>query len=151
MADLTDQQRELLRRTRRAILGTTSPSGRPRLVPAAFAVLEAAPELIVYTALDEKPKAVSDPYKLARVRDIRARPQVSLLVDEWHEDWARLTWVRLDGTAALLEPGGSASGEHAMAVHALRERYPQYADQRLEERPILRIHVEKVTDWAAAP
>jgi hypothetical protein len=29
----------------------------------------------------------------------------------------------------------------------LRERYPQYAAQRLEDRPLLAIEVESVTGW----
>ena len=150
MVELTDDQRDLLRRSRRAVLGTSSPSGRPRLVPVAFAVMEAAPELIVYSALDEKPKTAVDPHDLARVRDIVARPQVSLLVDDWHEDWTRLSWLRLDGEARLLEPNPAVAGEHATAVAALRERYPQYAAHRLEERPILRVLVERVSGWNAA-
>lgn len=150
MAQLTQDQRDLLQGSRRAVLGTISPSGRPRLVPVAFVVVEASRDLIVYSALDEKPKTVSDPRSLARVRDIRARTQVSLLVDEWHEDWTRLAWVRLDGEAALLEPEPATATERARAVAALRERYPQYAAQRLEERPILRIRIERVSGWSAA-
>jgi PPOX class probable F420-dependent enzyme len=150
VVELTEDQRDLLRRSRRAVLGTTSPSGRPRLVPVAFAVMGASPDLIVYSALDEKPKTVVDPRDLARVRDITARPQVSLLVDEWHEDWTRLAWLRLDGEARLLEPDPAVAGEHATAVAALRERYPQYAAQRLEERPILRVVIDRVSGWNAA-
>jgi len=140
----------LVQRSRRAVLGTTSPNGRPRLVPVAFAVVESASGPVFYSALDEKPKSVSDPRDLARVRDIRDRPNVSLLVDEWHEDWSRLRWLRLDGTATLLEPGSPDAREHATALRALRDRYPQYADQRLESRPLLRITVTRVATWSGA-
>ena len=150
MAQLTQDQRDLLQGSRRAVLGTISPSGRPRLVPVAYAIVGAGSDLIVYSALDEKPKTVTDPRSLARVRDLRARPQVSLLVDKWDEDWNRLAWVRLDGEATLLEPDPSTATEHATAVAALRERYPQYAAQRLEERPIVRIRIERVSGWSAA-
>ena len=151
MALLTAEQRDLLHRSRRAVLGTTSPRGRSRLVPVAYAVVESGSDLIVYSALDEKPKTVSDPHELARVRDIRARPLVSLLVDEWQEDWTALKWLRLDGTASLLEPAATNSAEHDSAVAALRARYPQYASHALEKRPILRVRVERVTGWSAAP
>ena len=107
--------------------------------------------MIVYSALDEKPKTVSDPHELGRVRDIRARPQVSLLVDEWHEDWTRLAWLRLDGRASILEPTLAAPDEHRAAVAALRALYPQYVTHRLANRPILRIEVERVTGWRAEP
>jgi PPOX class probable F420-dependent enzyme len=150
VAQLTDEQRALLKVARRAVLGTISPSGRPRLVPVAFAVVESGSDLIVYSALDEKPKTVSDPRALARTRDIEARPQVSLLVDEWHEDWTRLAWLRLDGDATLLEPERADADEHALALGELRARYPQYANQRLEERPILRIRVERLTGWSSS-
>jgi PPOX class probable F420-dependent enzyme len=151
VVQLTDDQRALLERSRRAVLGTTSPSGRPRLVPVAFAVIESASGAVVYSALDEKPKTVSDPNHLARVRDIRDRPNVSLLVDEWHEDWSRVRWLRLDGTATLLDPDSRDAREHGAALRALRDRYPQYADQRLEARPIVRVAVSRVVGWSAAP
>ena len=151
MFRLSDGQRGLLERARRAVLGTIAPDGRPRLVPIAFAVPEADGELIVYSALDEKPKSVADPRDLGRVHDILVRPQVSVLVDEWHEDWSRLAWLRLDGSATLLEPGGDTDGEHVTAVGLLRARYPQYAHQRLEVRPILRIRVARVVGWNATP
>jgi PPOX class probable F420-dependent enzyme len=150
LAQLTDDQRALLQRTRRAVLGTTSPSGRPRLVPVAFAVLESGPELIVYSALDDKPKTTRDPHDLARVRDILERPEVSLLVDEWDEDWTRLRWLRLDGDATLIEQAGASATEHAAALRELRRRYPQYATHRLEERPIVRVRVERVSAWSAS-
>jgi PPOX class probable F420-dependent enzyme len=146
---LTEAQRALLTNSRRAVLGTASPDGRPRLVPVAFAVAETGDELTVYSALDEKPKTVSDPRDLARVRDIRARPRVSLLVDEWHEDWTRLRWLRLDGDATLLEPDIEAATEHAAAAEALRQKYPQYSGQRLESLPIVRIRVHNVAAWSA--
>lgn len=148
MVSLGDDQRELLARTRRAVLGTESPDGRPRLVPIAFAYTESGDGgVVLYSALDEKPKSVADPRALGRVRDLLARPRVSVLVDEWSEDWERLMWLRLDGVAALLEPGGDAAAEHAIAVGLLRQRYPQYATHRLEERPIVRIAVERMWSW----
>lgn len=147
MARLTEAQSELLRAARRAVLATIRPDGRPRLVPCAFAA-DLAPEragaAVLYTALDEKPKSVADPHNLGRVRDIRARPQVSLLVDRWSEDWSELAWLRLDGHASLLEPGGL---EHSSAIELLRERYGQYASQAIEARPVIRIEVESATDW----
>jgi PPOX class probable F420-dependent enzyme len=150
---LTSAQQEFLAQARRAVLGTTGPSGRPRLFPLAFAFAfapaprDASEGLVVYSALDGKPKSVTDPRQLARVRDIAARPRVSLLVDRWSEDWTELAWLRLDGVATLLEPTDSTAGEHRRAIVLLRERYPQYASHRLEERPILRIEIERVVGW----
>lgn len=130
------------------MLATIRPDGTPRLVPIAFALVERAEGLTLYSALDEKPKTVADPRGLARVRDIRARPRVSVLVDRWSEDWADLAWLRLDGSAELLEPDNTAP-EHAAATALLRDRYPQYAGQRLEDRPLIRISVDHVEGWSA--
>jgi PPOX class probable F420-dependent enzyme len=133
---------EVLSRARRAVLATIAADGRPRLVPIAFASADG----ILYTALDEKPKRVAEPHDLARVRDILARPEVTVLVDEWHEDWTRLAWERLYGRAELLESGAA---EHAEAVKLLRQRYPQYEEHRLEERPIIRVTIDRTVSWSA--
>jgi hypothetical protein len=78
---LTPAERELLVATRRATLATIAPDGAPRLVPVCFVVIGD----VVWSPLDEKPKAVDDVRSLARVRDIRERPTVALLVDRWSE------------------------------------------------------------------
>ena len=147
---LTPSERRLLVEARRAVLATIDPTGLPRLVPICYALapLEeppAAPRL--YMPIDEKPKASADPRALARVRDLLAVPDVVVLVDRWDENWDRLAWVRLHGRGELLEP--AAGHEHADAVAALRERYPQYRAQRLEERPVVRIEVTRVRSWSA--
>jgi PPOX class probable F420-dependent enzyme len=151
VARLTEAQREMLEQSRHAVLGTTAADGRPRLVPMVFAVAAADDGVtVLYSALDEKPKTVSDPHQLARVRDIVERPAVSVLVDRWDEDWSRLGWLRLDGRATLLEPTDPDAGEHAAAVLLLRDRYAQYASHKLEERPVLRVEVDRVVDWSAS-
>lgn len=140
----------LLADARRAVLATTRADGRPRLVPLAFAADQAASPLVIYSALDEKPKSVADVRQLGRVRDLLARPQVSVLVDRWSEDWSELAWLRLDGTAEMLDPADAgAAAEHAHALSLLRGRYAQYATQDLEGRPVIRITVERVASWSA--
>src|SRR5688572_9549588 len=116
---LDPAQRELLDAARRATLVTLAADGRPRPVPIAYAFEDGAQGLIVYSALDEKRKVAADPRELARVRDIGTRPRVAVLVDHWDEDWARLAWVRLEGTATVLEPPDSSDAEHAHAVSLL--------------------------------
>ena len=103
---------------------------------------------VLYTPLDEKPKRVVDPRALARVRDLVKRPDVALLVDRWSEDWTELAWLRIRGRAALLEPG-DAPDEHAGAVAALRVKYPQYREHRLEDRALIRIEVLGAIWWSA--
>lgn len=142
---LTEPERSLLAANRRAVLATIAPDGRPRLVPICFVLDEVRP--VLYTPLDDKPKRDDDPLALARVRDVRADPRVTVLVDRWDEDWVRLGWLRCDGRAHLLEP---TAHEHPGIVAALRIKYPQYARHRLEARPLIRIEIERTTAWGLA-
>ena len=93
------------------------------------------PEIV--TALDEKPKSVGD-RQLGRVRDILERPEVAIVADEYQEDWTRLGWVHLRGSASLLEPSDQG---HSAAVAALRAKYHQYERMGLEDRPVIRIAI----------
>ena len=130
---------------RRATLATIAPTGRPRLVPVCFVLDRDDPDgtMRIWTPIDEKPKATVDPRSLARVRDILERPAVSLLVDRWSEDWARLGWVRLEGGARIVNAGGAASG----VLAALRRKYALYAHHDLEGRPLIEILLERVVTW----
>jgi PPOX class probable F420-dependent enzyme len=145
---LSDEQRAFLAAARTATLATIADVGSPRLVPVCFVVGAGSRGAadVIYTPLDEKPKHVDDVRELARVRDIRARPAVVLLVDRWSEDWSELGWLRLAGRATLLEPG-DAPEKHKAAVAALRAKYPQYASHRLDDRPLIRIVIEKSLGW----
>jgi PPOX class probable F420-dependent enzyme len=131
---------------RRAILATIDPDGRPRPIPICFIVDAADPAHVrLLTPLDDKPKAVENKRYLARVRDIRARPDVSVLIERWDEDWSRLGGLRLNGRASVLEPGDVP----AEAVQRLRDKYPQYATHALESSPIIAIDIEHATSWGA--
>jgi PPOX class probable F420-dependent enzyme len=148
--ELAREHRALLVTERRATLATIAPDGHPRLVPCCFAIGFEGSALVVDTPIDDKPKAVDDPMRLARVRDIRRDPRVTLLVDRWDEDWARLAWVRVEGTARLLIPWSPRdAAPHAAGVAALRSRYPQYRERRLETLPIIRVTVERMSGWDA--
>jgi PPOX class probable F420-dependent enzyme len=141
--------RAFVAEARTATLATISPTGRPRLVPICFVVGADGPDgrTRLYSPLDEKPKRSDDPHDLARVQDLLVLPEATLLVDRWSEDWSRLAWVRLDCRGELLEPEPHERPEHAAAIEALREKYAQYAEQRLEDRPVLRLTVDRVVAW----
>jgi PPOX class probable F420-dependent enzyme len=146
---LTPGDRRLLLESRTATLATLDPNGRPRLVPCCF-VPDASRDRL-WTPIDEKPKRSSDPRQLGRVSDLTTWPAVSLLVDRWSEDWSKLAWLRLHGTAALLEPDEpGARSERRMAIDLLRERYPQYRDHDLEARPVIAVEITAAVRWAAA-
>lgn len=132
-------ERRLFERTRRGFLATADDEGRPAAVPVCFALLDGRP----VTPVDEKPKAV-DPRDLRRLRDVRANPRVCLTVDRYEETWTNLAWAQLRGTATVLE---SDADDHADAVRALRTKYDQYEDHRLETRPLIRIDPGHVVSW----
>ena len=94
--------RERVREARVGRLATIGADGRPHLVPICFA-LEGD---VLYSAVDEKPKRSK---RLQRLENIRNRPDVAVLVDHYDEDWERLWWVRLEGTASVLEGGSERS------------------------------------------
>ena len=160
MSGLSAAGYQLIRASRRAVLATITREGRARLVPICFWMPDWMPgpdggdrALVVYSALDEKPKSVADPLQLGRVRDLVVRPGVSLLIDRWDEDWRHLAWVRLDGSARVLgpaRPNAADAPEHELAVAGLRARYPQYRTHDLAARPLIRVAVEQATEWFAA-
>jgi PPOX class probable F420-dependent enzyme len=150
---LTRDERRFLAEARQGTLATLDPDGLPRLVPICFVLGEADDRLgrpLLYTPIDEKPKASPDPRRLARVRDLLVLPTAVVLVDRWDEDWSRLGWLRVYGRAEILEPQPREVEEHAAAVKALREKYEQYRPQKLEGRPIIRLTIDRARSWGAA-
>jgi len=147
---LTDRERAFLAQARRAVIATIRPDGEPRLVPVCFVLAPGPDDMgrpILYSPIDEKPKASTDPHRLGRVQDLLVLPAVTLLMDRWSEDWARLAWIRLSGRGVLLEPERREREEHAAAIAALRSKYRQYATHDLEHRPIIRIAIDRVQRW----
>jgi PPOX class probable F420-dependent enzyme len=134
---LTEVQRGFLNAARVGHLATADAAGVPHLVPVCFCLLDGS----VYISIDEKPKRTDRPLK--RLRNILANPAVALTVDRWDEDWSRLAWVMLRGTASVLESGA----EHDAAQAALRERYPQYRAMDLAPLPVIAIRIGSVLSW----
>jgi PPOX class probable F420-dependent enzyme len=135
-------EKDLLAEARRASLATIDAHGRARLVPICFVLIDD----VMWSPIDEKPKIVADPRALARVRDIQARPAVTVLVDRWSEDWSKLAWLRLVGRAEFVEPGDLP----VEIVPALRAKYSQYRRHALESRPMIKITLEHATSWFAS-
>lgn len=133
---LSKREALLVEAQRVAHLATADSDGRPHVVPVCFAYADGR----LYIAIDEKPKRS---VRLKRLRNIEENPQASLVFDRYDEDWSRLGWVLVQGTAAVIEGGP----EHERALVALRERYEQYRSMVLEGRPVIRVTVEKVASW----
>lgn len=118
-----------------ARLATIGPAGLPNLVPVCYALIDG--KFVI--AIDEKPKSGR---RLARLRNIDADPRVSLLIDHYEDDWLRLAWLRIEGTAVAI-PG--ASWPEALA--ALRQRYPQYRSMALELNPLIVVAPQRTASW----
>jgi PPOX class probable F420-dependent enzyme len=128
---------ELLERARVARLGYLDGGDRPRVLPVTFAVAGDA----VWSAIDEKPKRRAEP---ARVEYLRRRPDASVLVDEYSDDWERLAWVQLQGRVEVVSTDAAPE-----AMDALAAKYEQYAERR-PPGPLLRLTVERTLHWRAA-
>ena len=121
-----------------ARLGTADARGRPHVVTVTFAVEGDT----VYTAVDQKPKSGT---RLKRLRNVAENPWVTVLADEYSDDWDTLWWARADGQATVL------AGQHQMAepLRLLADRYGQYREAP-PPGPVLAVTVERWSGWAAA-
>ncbi|MGH2429629.1 MAG: TIGR03668 family PPOX class F420-dependent oxidoreductase [Candidatus Limnocylindria bacterium] len=132
-----DEARRRFGTARVARLGTAGADGSPHVVPIVFAL----DHDLVYSVVDAKPKASR---KLQRLRHIEANPRVSLLVDEYDEDWARLWWVRADGTAHIVDAGA----QRDRGIELLRAKYSQYADLPDAFGAAIVVRVERWASWS---
>ena len=121
--------------SRVAHLATAGRDGRPHVVPICF-VLDGE---TLYTAVDEKPKRTR---QLKRLENIEANRHVEVLIDHYEDDWSRLWWVRLRGTARIVED--------PRAVELLAAKYTQYRD-RPPAGPVIAIEIEERSEWTSSP
>ncbi len=124
-----------------ARLATISAKRQPHIVPVVYAYDGDH----IYIVLDEKPKRVS-PLNLQRVRNIAFNSRVSLIIDDYDEDWKKLAWVRVDGIAKILSHGVTG----VRAIELLRAKYPQYRLMKLEDKPVIQMTIRKKTHWEAS-
>jgi PPOX class probable F420-dependent enzyme len=130
--------RELLDSEPVGRLGLIDDDGHPRVLPVTFAAVEGD----LWSAVDDKPKR--DPgAELARVRWLRARPQSTLTIDRYSDEWEKLAWVQVIGETAIVEIAG-----HERVLDALAARYPPYRERR-PPGPLLRLTPERCVCWRA--
>lgn len=128
--------RAFVARQRVGHLATSDEQTMPHVVPVCFAERDGS----IYIVIDEKPKTTT---RLRRLRNIEHNPQAALVLDRYTEDWSQLAWVMLRGRADTLHDGD----EHSAAIAALREKYPQYREMALDDRPVIRLTPERVNSW----
>jgi PPOX class probable F420-dependent enzyme len=120
-----------------ARLATIDPDGRPHLVPIVFALDGDT----LYSAVDRKPKRSR---MLRRIENARARPDVTILVDHYEDDWDCLWWIRLRGRARVVDEGE----EKTRALALLAQKYEQY-QREPPDGPVLAVDITEVRDWKA--
>jgi PPOX class probable F420-dependent enzyme len=131
------RMRQLVATARVGRLATLASGGRLHLVPICFAL----DGNVLYSAVDEKPKRSR---RLQRIENVRAHPEVAVLVDHYEEDWSRLWWVRLRGRGRVVEH----APELDLALRLLAEKYEQY-QERPPPGPVLAIVIDEWRGWSA--
>lgn len=135
---LSECEREFVEAQRIAHLATADRQGVPHVVPVCFAIAGGS----LYIAIDEKPKS-GEPDRLKRLRNIAENPAVSVVIDRYDEDWSRLGWVMVHGTAEVLMGDAEVDGAHVK----LRARYPQYCAMTLDGLPVIAVRIKAVRSW----
>ena len=131
---------ELIERARVARLATIDSEVKPHLVPVVFVFNGNH----FFIPVDEKRKTAK-PEKLKRIRNIQDNPNVTLLIDEYSEDWTKLAFVMIQGKASIAtkEEGNI---QVRQAYKKLMIKYLQYQKVGLGERCII-ITPKKVASW----
>ncbi|HJQ59473.1 MAG TPA: TIGR03668 family PPOX class F420-dependent oxidoreductase [Vineibacter sp.] len=134
---LSERARQFIDSCRVAHLATADRDGAPHVMPVCFGLARET----LYIAIDEKPKRSDRPLK--RLRNILDNPRAAIVFDRYDEDWTRLAWVMVRGTAEVLIGGD----EHARAQALVRARYAQLRVMRLEALPVIALRIDRVTTW----
>jgi coenzyme F420-0:L-glutamate ligase/coenzyme F420-1:gamma-L-glutamate ligase len=141
-ADLSERELAFANEQRVAHLATADAVGNPYVVPVCYA----SDHQRFYSPLDEKPKRTAVT-RLRRVQNIQVRPEATLLIDRYDDDWSRLGYLLVEAKAELVSPG---EPEHAHALVLLRSRYPQYLTMNLELQPVIALTPTRVVSWGPA-
>jgi PPOX class probable F420-dependent enzyme len=136
----------IIHKARVARLATVDLECMPHLVPVVF-VFDNDRDFY-FIPIDEKTKR-SRPENLKRVRNIKENPNVTLLIDEYNEDWTKLCFIMIQGKASII--GGKKLDENEMSLlekahKLLCNKYPQYRKIGVGEYIII-IIPQKVIAW----
>jgi PPOX class probable F420-dependent enzyme len=133
--------REFIQRARVARLATVDSEFKPHIVPVVF-VFDGNHFFI---PVDEKRKTAA-PEKLKRIRNIQDNPNVALLIDQYDEDWTKLSFVMIQGKA-LVASKREGDIQVRRAYNKLMTKYVQYQKVGVGEMCI-KITPKKVASWS---
>ena len=132
---LTPDQLAYVNAQRVARLATADADGVPHVVPICHAA--SASSIYISNGAEETGREPK------RVRNIARNARVSLVVDHYSEDWDRIGYVLVSGSAEVLR-GGT---EYATGARLLQDKYPQFRDRVFHRRSMIAIRVERVVSW----
>ncbi|HEY7081389.1 MAG TPA: TIGR03668 family PPOX class F420-dependent oxidoreductase [Nitrososphaeraceae archaeon] len=136
--------KRIINNARVARLAAIDTKCRPYLVPVVFVC---DTDNHYYIPIDGKIKQSEDPESLKRVRNIKANPNVALLVDEYTEDWTKLYFIMIQGIASVISKSIQGSQIRINRVHKLlSKKYCQYHEVAIGESVIM-ICPQKVFTW----
>ncbi|MDH2900223.1 MAG: TIGR03668 family PPOX class F420-dependent oxidoreductase [archaeon] len=138
--------RNYLRESRIARLATLNKDDTIHIVPIVFANDSSH----IYFAIDRKPKKTN---KLRRLANIARNASTTILIDSYSEDWSKLSYAIIYGTAEILS---STNNEKKKALRLLKRKYPQYGSgDFLPRNPksiiVVRLTPGRIVQWSAKP
>ena len=138
----TENERSIILSSRVARMATADESGRPLAVPVCFAY----DGRFIFTPIDKKPKKVPAG-ELKRIRNILSNPRVSLVMDEYCEDWKKLYYLIVYGFAEVIRSGD----EYHDSLGILCVKYPQYKKMKLDKAglPVIKIVPARIVSWGS--
>ena len=128
---------DFVREARVGRLATAGAGAEPHVIPCVYVLLDDA----IYSVVDEKPKSGR---RLLRLRNIDATGKAAVVVDHYEEDWSNLAFVLIRGPATTIT---SDDPRYALALDALRAKYPQYREMSLEDSEMVVLEAERWVAW----
>ena len=134
----------IIDKARVARLATVDSEHKPHLIPVVFAFDNDS----YFIPIDEKTKR-SKPEKLKRTKNIQQNSDVALLIEEYNDDWTKLYFVMIQGTASII--GGKKLEQNELSLlekahKLLIDKYLQYQKIGIGEYVIV-IIPRKVITW----
>ena len=134
----------IIDKARVARLATVDSDCKPHLIPVVFVF----DNYSYFIPIDEKTKR-SRPEKLKRAKNIQQNSNVTLLIDDYNENWRKLYFIMIQGKASII--GGKKLEQNELlllekAHKLLSDKYLQYQKIGIGEYVIM-IIPQKVITW----
>ena len=137
---MSNWEKDFIQSHRIAYLATCDEKNNPHVIPIVY-VFDGK---FLFSPIDKKAKKLS-PGQLRRIKNIKENSSVSIVIDDYSENWEKLAWVQIRGNAEILDSGS----KYQKAVRMLSEKYSQYKEMPLDDCLMIVVKVEKCLSWMA--